>query len=271
MFDARAIKEACNGMLPVRTYDEIYRRALTADEGIFVEVGTAHAAATVCLARALKDSGRSGRVYTFEKIFGGTREAFGGVHENVQIIQDNLSRFDVEDVVELIIGDVRDEAAQVPSDARIALLFLDADGRIDRDFELFFDRMQLGGQIYIDDVRNAARLGLDGTKGLAARFKIDQKHRISYLLLDVFRRNGLVGDGDFVGPDTWAGTKIANAYSIVPHDEIVEAYRDLVFADAEMPMVPGRRMAKRALKWLLPASVVEQIRDRRERQRFGEN
>ena len=53
IFDARAIRNFCNGMLPVRTYERIYRNAL---RGYLREIssrsGTAHGAATVCLALA---------------------------------------------------------------------------------------------------------------------------------------------------------------------------------------------------------------------------
>ncbi len=269
MLDAAAVKETCNGMLPVRTYERIYQRALEAGDGIVVEVGTAHAAATVCLARALKDSGRQGRVYTFEKIFGGTREAFGGVTENERIIRENLARFDVEDVVELIIGDVRDEAHRVPDDQPIGVLFLDADGRIDRDFNLFFERVSLGGQVFIDDVRNEARIGLSGMGAAKARLKVDQKHKISHLLLEIFKRHGLVGDGEFVGPDTWTGPKVADTLADVDPEEIMEAYRELVFADADLSLVPGRRLAKRLAKRLLPGSVVTSIQNRRDQRQRG--
>ncbi len=264
MFDPKAVKETCNGMLPVRTYERIYQRTLEAKDGIIVEVGTAHAAATVCMALALKDSGRAGRVYTFEKIFGGTREAFGGVTENERIIRGNLDAFGVGDYVELIIGDVRDEAHRVPTDEPISVLFLDADGRIDRDFNLFFDRVSLGGQIFIDDVRDEARVFMNGIGAATARLTLDQKHRISDLLLKIFLKHRLVGEGDYVGPDTWTGPKAADTLSSIDPEEIIEAYRTLVFADAELSLVPGRRMFKRMAKRLLPTSVVASIQERRD-------
>lgn len=65
-------------MLPVEVYQRLYEAALAAPDRNLVEVGCAHGAGTVCLAAGLRDSGREGRVYTFEKIVGGTREAYGG-------------------------------------------------------------------------------------------------------------------------------------------------------------------------------------------------
>jgi len=266
IFDARAIRNFCNGMLPVRTYERIYRNALAAPPGDIVEVGTAHGAATVCLALALKDSGRPGKVHTFEKIIGGSREAFGGIDENTRIIRRNLDRFGVADRVELIIGDVRDEAPEMTGRLNIGALFLDADGRLERDFGLFFDRLTVGGLVIIDDVRPAARLSFVGLKGTSGRFKVEQKHRISRLLLDVFQRHGLVGEGAFIGPDTWMGHKANGGYASVPVDEIIDAYRELVFADVEMSMIPGRKVARRALKKVLPAAFLDRIRNYREKE-----
>jgi predicted O-methyltransferase YrrM len=169
------IKWRCNGMLHERVYEAIYEAAASAGEGVFLEVGTAHAAATVCLALG-KRHGKyvpDDKIYSVEKIIGGSRSRYGGVEENLAIIRDNLSHFGVDEQVELLIGDVEQVANLVPAAQGISLLMLDADGHIDRDFFLFYNSVNPGGRIIIDDYADAGRLAR--TRG--RKVKVSLKHR----------------------------------------------------------------------------------------------
>jgi hypothetical protein len=123
---------------------------------------------------------------------------------------------------------------------------LDADGRIDRDFALFFDRLTAGAAIVIDDVEDKVRIKKQRGPNGAPKLRIDQKHRISHLLVGHFTERGLI-TGSIV-KNTWIGRKVAER---LPDDfwpEVVAQYRHLVFADAE----PSRsREALVALKVFL--------------------
>lgn len=259
-FDAEEVKKACNGMLPTEVYSMIYEAACSAHETLFVEVGTAHAAGTVSLAMGLRDSGRNGKVYTFEKIVGGSREAFGGMDENIEIIKRNLKAFGVDELVHLTIGDVAETAGVVPDDISIGLLCLDADGAIDRDFGLFFDRLAAGAPIIIDDLRDHTRIKRLGRSGLSHRLLVDQKHRLTFRLIEVFRRYGLVEGGEIHGTDTWFGYKGAGRFADMPQEEIIQTYRSLIFTETSLSFVPLRGLLAESLRNVLPTNLVTRLK-----------
>lgn len=145
-----------------------------------VEVGTGHAALTVLVADALIQSEPSRVIYTFDRIAGGSREAFGTFEENTQIIRDNLCRFGIEEAVHPIFGDVASTHGVVDKDRQIDLLVLDADGRIDRDLMIFWRRMAPGCLIVLDDAAGplvAGNLGL--MPQVLRRFSVDGKNYIT--------------------------------------------------------------------------------------------
>lgn len=260
-FDASAVKERCNGMLPVEVYQRIYEVAVAAPAGNLVEVGCAHGAGTVCLAAGLRDSGRAGTVYTFEKIFGGTREAFGGIDENVRIIRGNFEHFGLADRIELLIGDVEDRAQEVPSDVPIGLLCLDADGAIDRDFALFYDQVEEGAPIIVDDVMDRTRVKPIGRTRLNRSLKVDQKHRLTFRLLDLFRDKRLLDAGEVRGSDTWFGRKSPARFADVDPREILRVYRSMTFTDAAISLVPMRDEIAATLGKILPRATIEKLKN----------
>lgn len=228
-FDAKAVKRDCNGMLSEAVYASIHGAALAAPAGNFIEVGAAHGGGTVTLALALKaKGGPAHKVYSFEKIVGGSREKFGSIDRNKQIIEGNLRKFGVADQVEMLYGDVRDECHRIPAEGEFGLMMLDADGRLDRDFALFFDRLAPGAPVIIDDVHKNARV--KRVKGLVRQhLRIDQKHRISKLLVNLFTERGLI-EGK-LHEVTFIGRKIPGSRYAQAADSVIECYHDLVFSD----------------------------------------
>lgn len=233
-------------MLPTRVYHRLYEEARKAGEGLLVEVGTAHGAGTVCLARGVREQRTEGAaaVHTFEKIVGGSREKYGGVEENIRIIEDNFRRFGVEETVQLHVGDVREKHDAIPGDARICLMLLDSDGCIDRDFRLFYDRLKPGGSIVIDDYDDKviARKICDGR-----RF-VDQKLKLTKGLVDLLvAKRFLEPDFELVGQTVFA-RKPNKAKSItnLSFAAVTEVYRSLVFARSKDVSLRGR-MKKRLL------------------------
>lgn len=228
-FDAEAVKRTCNGMLPKDVYSNIHDAALSTPSSDFIEVGAAHGGGTVTLALALKTRGNPNhKVYSFEKIVGGSREKFGSIDQNKRIIDGNLRKFGVEDHVEMLYGDVRDECHRIPEGTDLGLMMLDADGRLDRDFALFFDRLAPGAPVIIDDVHARARV--KRIKGLARQhLRIDQKHRISKMLVDLFTERGLI-EGKMHGV-TFIGRKIPGSHYALAADSVIACYHELVFSD----------------------------------------
>jgi predicted O-methyltransferase YrrM len=226
----------CDGMLSPAIYQHIYEAALASEGGLMVEVGTAHGAATVALALGLRDSGRSGRVVTFGR-------------ERSDIVKRNLREFGVEHLVEVVTGDVGYTASAVPHSAKISVLLLDADGRIDRDFIEFFNRVVTHGVVIIDDCVDVVRLHRTGFTSMA----IDAKMRLTYLLLSHFKSKGIISMGCQLR-HTYFGEKLCN----FPYDfdlaDILEVYRQLIFTSAKVTAPQGfRRVGLRFIKALSPA------------------
>lgn len=231
-FDAAGVKERCNGMLSAKVYDHIYQTALNAPYGDIVEVGAAHGAGTVSLALGLQHSGREGNVHSFEKAVGGSRARYGGFEENVRILRANLSHFGVSDLVELHLGTPSQLHGELPSDLTIGLLMLDADGRPERDFKLFFNQVVVGGSIIIDDVEDVISLRKQGEDG--ALF-LDQKHRISHLLVKKFTDKRIIRKSRMVS-NTWFGTK--RSYYDLSDAEIISVYAKLISGNIPRDRLP---------------------------------
>ena len=260
MFDPAAVKEKCNGMLSPAVYGRIYELAKNAPGESFIEVGAAHGAATICLGSALRDSCRAGKVYSFEKITGGSRERFGSFDTNKRIIEENIAFFGLGDRIVMNYGLVEDLATVIPERADFGLLMLDADGRIDRDFSLFFDKLADNAVMIIDDVAPQVRVKTASGSLNARRVFVDQKHRLSNLLVDFFTRQGMIEGAMLEG--TWVGKKSGDHFDPKLWSSIVEQYRELVFADAPYEVVPGgfRGMLARQAKRVLPGPIVQRLR-----------
>lgn len=226
----------CDGMLSPAIYQHIYETALISEGGLMVEVGTAHGAATVALALGLRDSGRSGRVVTFGR-------------GRSEIVKRNLRDFGVEHLVEVVTGDVGETASAVLPDAKISVLMLDADGRIDRDFVEFFNRVVPHGTIIIDDCVDVVQLHRTGFSSMG----IDAKMRLTYLLLSYFKSKGIISMGCQLR-HTYFGEKLCNSPYEFELAEILEIYRQLIFTSAKVTAPQGlRRVGLRLIKALSPA------------------
>lgn len=230
MPDFDAIRRQCDGMMRREVYQRIYEAACDAPGDIFVEVGTAHAAATVCLALALKDTGRAGgKVYTFDHFKPSGREAYKQSRSNLEIASQNLERFGVSDLVVISDGDVRKTHAIVPQDKLLGLLMLDADGMIDRDLRAFFDPLIIGAPIIIDDYADRARVKVLPN----GRAKIDQKHRLTHLLARSAEKHGLL-ERVHIEYQTLFARKLEARVSDWSVKKALGCYRELVFASAEV-------------------------------------
>jgi precorrin-6B methylase 2 len=239
-FDQITIR--CSGMLAPSIYKRMYEVALRSADGLIVEVGTYGGAATVALALGLRDAGKCRRVVSF----GRARDPDAYRRR----VKQNLRFFGVEDLVELIVGEVGNTADAIPEHDRISVLVIDADGSIDRDMALFFNRVVPGGAIIIDDCTDLVRMR---RVGWSTTIRIDAKMRLAYLLLSYFKSKGIISAGTQI-KNTYFGEKLRG----FPDDkldlnDVLEVYRQLIFTTARMsPWQPIRRTSIQLLQRISP-------------------
>ena len=227
--DMHSLVMAANGMLPMPVYDELFKQASEAPGANFVEVGTAHGAATIALALGAATHPTPAKIWTIDKLGGkfSSRSKYGSAGENRRIVLENFCRAGVEKMIELFVGSPDEFVVAPLCPERIDLLLLDADGRIDRDLIYFYSRMRASDPIIIDDVDAEIFLGRN-YEGIPY---IDLKHRITSQLLAAYEAAGFIrvvkrlentafcqrGEREY---DKSALSQIA-----------LECYRELVFAD----------------------------------------
>jgi hypothetical protein len=229
----RRIPQEANGLLPSHVYEKLYNTAYTAPAGAFVEIGTAHGAATIALALGAKASGKSFHIFTADLFEGrfSSRARFGSVQTNLEIVKENFRKFGVEDCITIVIGTSLDlmRNHQVKD---ISLLMLDADGRIDRDLSIIFDGLIKDARIIIDDLNGVAWTWQlpDGTS------VFDQKCKLAKLLVESFEARGLLERTDFICTTGFfrKGTTDSSEISAAA----LPAYRELVFTEYEPPKSP---------------------------------
>lgn len=126
--------------------------------GVIVEVGAYVGGATIAMARGVRDSGRETPIVTIE--LGGeylthpdlpSDDIFGDLQRNLQ------SRL-LDHLVTLYRGRSDDQAAldvvsttMAAHDARIGMLCIDADGKVQRDFDLYLPWCADGCVLVVDD------------------------------------------------------------------------------------------------------------------------
>jgi predicted O-methyltransferase YrrM len=129
----------------------IYEASLGVSRGVYVEIGPAQGGSTLAIALGRRSAGREAMIYTADVFTGSSALKTDDVGINVAILRSNLAELGVGENVRIVVVPREDIATTVPPDAEIGLLFIDADGAIDRDFAQFYDRILPGGQIILDD------------------------------------------------------------------------------------------------------------------------
>jgi predicted O-methyltransferase YrrM len=254
-------KHYANGMLPMLVYQALWQCAAHAPGLNFVEVGTAHGAATIALALGAKDAGLTARIHTIDRLGGkfSSRTRFGSMEQNRAIVQENFTRAGVAECISLWVGTTDDFIYSGHCPARIDLLLLDADGRIDRDLLHFYDLLAPEAIIVIDDIDPAVYLGTthDGTP------YVDLKHRITSLLLAAFESAGYLRIEKTVKHTAFCrrGDRKLEKQEFL--QIALSCYRELVFADvgdwAELVQWHNRRNEVREallLRAVVPREVL---------------
>lgn len=219
------VQQEAHGKLSPETYRRLYESAVAIGDGTIVEIGTSQGAATIALALGARAAGIDYRIVTVEAHFVGSRPRAKSESEKKAIVRRGFEMFGVSDRIDLVIGTTEQMIAIAdPSD--VALVLIDADGRIDRDLAALWDRMRPGCVVAIDDVDGEIYLELRGR-----RVRVDQKHRITRSLLEKFVSAGLLVSQGSIGQTAWF--RKGDAAGGAPEIErlALPAYRALVYAE----------------------------------------
>jgi predicted O-methyltransferase YrrM len=135
-------------------YSLCYMQEISGD---VVEIGSWQGRSTTFLARAVKESD-NGKFYAIDHFAGNIGKedlyAVDGTLENLkENFEKNMSRFDLEDVINLF-DMVNTKAAEKLQDSTIRFLFIDGDHTkegVEKDIELFFPRLTKGSIVVFDD------------------------------------------------------------------------------------------------------------------------
>ena len=214
-------------MLSIDVYQEMYHLAQKVEQNTTIlEIGTAHGAGTISL--ALGSQGKN-RIASIDKITGGSRDKFGTLEENKVIIKNNFKYFGVEKVIDFYIGTSTEIAPHLPEELTISMLVIDADGAIDRDFELFYNKLLPGSTIIIDDYSNYVRIKKD--KKIT---RIDQKFRLTHMLVSFMEQASLLKKNKVID-STYFGIKPQNQKDDVNFSQydFRPIYRNLTFANTQ--------------------------------------
>jgi predicted O-methyltransferase YrrM len=221
----KEVKQAAHGKLPLDVYRRIHDSARACGGGNLVEIGTSQGAATIAMALGAKAGGKPFRIVTCDPFITGSRPRGASVAEKAAIVRRGFERFGVAEVIELVIGDVNALAASGKA-SPIGLLMIDADGQVDRDLALLFERLVADCPIIIDDVDDRTYLHRRGR-----RLQVDQKHRISHLLLGRLVELGFLAADPPSGQTGWyrKGPRPASAADI--EQLALGSYRSLIYTE----------------------------------------
>jgi predicted O-methyltransferase YrrM len=186
----RIAREA-GGMMTPSAYAQLDRMVAAAGPGDVIEVGGATGAGSVVIGRAMAAAGSAGRLVVVERCEGGSRSEHGGRDENLARIEAHLARFGVGDRTVVwpheLTFENGDEVLALAADRPLAGLVHDADGRIDRDFALFWSHLEPGAFIVVDDYEPEPRF-----RPVTERHPFGgMKGHITYRLLEAFVEWGL--------------------------------------------------------------------------------
>ena len=233
--------------MPAATYRRLYETAARSAGGTFVEIGTYCGAATIALALGAKASGEPVRVLTADVLRPGVGMEGDSHAEKIAGLQRNFDAFGARDMIRFVHGSAAELIGRENPD-RMDLLLLDGGGKLEADLALLWSRLAPDCPIVIDDIGGAIHVRRGWRKAV-----VDQKHRISRLLVERF-----VGAGLLVPEEEAEGTGwYRKGKAEMSSDEIrllaLPAYHELIKAEvgpAELGL--GRFLLGAAARRLRP-------------------
>ena len=232
-FDPLLVKKKANGMLSIDVYNEMYLEAQKTEQGTTIlEIGTAHGAGTISLALGMH---KKNRVVSIDKLFCMPNK-FGNLEENKAIIKKNFKFFDVEKVIDFYNGTSTEVALRLPKEMTFGMLVIDTDGAIDRDFELFYNRLIPGSSVIIDDYSETVRIRYE-----KKNTRVDQKFRLTHMLISFMEQKKLLEKIKVID-NTYFGIKPTNQNKDIDFSkyDFRQIYRRLTSATAQSPNLISR-------------------------------
>lgn len=158
MDNFKIIKKITNGYLDSNIYKKIYDYALNAPSGIIVDIGPAQGGSTICFAKAMLKNQKLKKIISIDKFYeSAALKYYDDVNKNVNVIKENLQYFGLDNnMVDFVTFDELDTTNELSE--RISILFIDADGSLDRDFKRYFNQVVADGIIIIDDYEKIINL-----------------------------------------------------------------------------------------------------------------
>lgn len=243
--DLSQIVKRAGGMLPLEVYQALFDAAGSGDGSDFIEIGTAHGASAIALCLGARAAGKTPRIITVDPLSGlfSSRARYGGPEENRAIVQRNFQASGTSGDIELFVGDSEALAGSGRLRTAADIVFLDSDGRIDRDLINLMPFLKDDALIIIDDVKPYAKLSI---RSNGAPF-VDLKHKISALLLERLVAMSWIVVEQVVGETAFCRRIHGHRWSVAALQEAaLSCYRELVFTEtslAELTAWHGRAEA----------------------------
>ncbi len=150
------IKNLTHGYLSTKVYHEIYQAAFNAEEEIMIDIGPAQGGSSICLGLGIQQSGKTNsKVFSIEKGIGSRAlPTLKDIEQNISTLKNNIEQYKLGDICTVLAGDVKEVYQKTNEPHPISLMFIDADGALDRDFQLFYNRLSPNAYLIIDDYSN---------------------------------------------------------------------------------------------------------------------
>ncbi len=148
-----SLKTDVNGQLSAAAYHRLSECASQADEGIMVDVGAAQGATSISIGVGIKQP-KTTTLYSIDRCHGSRAlPSLSRVDQesNLATLKNHLQQYGVLGHTRVLCGALSDVAQDIPADREITLLCIDADGCIDRDMRLLYDRLAPGAHLIFDD------------------------------------------------------------------------------------------------------------------------
>lgn len=158
--EVRAIKRVTKTGLPLQAYYRLSQKVKDSRGGnVFLEIGAGAGTSTTVIGKALAaKNDPDGMLFTAEKFEGGHYAETDGRNANIDRFYDLLDRFGVRKYVTLFPHYITEESIpdlrEAIGDRRLAGIFIDADGRIDRLLPGVWDMLPKDAPVIFDDYSN---------------------------------------------------------------------------------------------------------------------
>ncbi len=155
------LKASTRGLMPVEVYRRLFEIARDTSTGNIIDAGTGRGGTSISLALGLRESKSAGTVHAIDQFFQNLADRPHRYNKvtnpddcvalNIAEFEKNADRYGVRSLIKIWPGTTDEVAKVFPKDIRVGILAIDIDGHVDRDLRYFYDFVEPGGWIVIDD------------------------------------------------------------------------------------------------------------------------